>query len=84
MKKKKDNDDNMFSKVLNDTKGFNELLNKLKNQENEENKYYEKNKFKNNFNLLDDNTFSKKQLKKVINEEKENDSDSENSTITKS
>ena len=76
--KKKDNDDNMFSKVLNDTKGFNELLNKLKNEENEENKYYEKNKYKNNFNLLDDNTFSKKQLKKVINEEKENDSDSEN------
>ena len=29
-----------------DTKGFNELLNKLKNEENEENKYYEKNKYK--------------------------------------
>ena len=84
--KKKDNDDNMFSKVLNDTKGFNELLNQLKKEENEENKNYEKNKYKNNFNVLED-TFYKKHLnnnigenkyKKVINEEKENDSDSEN------
>ena len=83
---KKNDDDNMFSKVLNDTKGFNDLLNKLKNEENEENKNYEKNKYKNDFNILDD-TFYKKHLnnnydgnnkdKKIINEEKENENDSD-------
>jgi serine/threonine protein kinase len=82
---KKDNDDNMFSKVLNDTKGFNDLLNQLKKEEIEENKNYEKNKHKNNFGILED-TFYKKHLnnnmgennyKKVINEEKENENDSD-------
>ena len=82
---KKNDDDNMFSKVLNDTKGFNDLLNQLKKEQNEENKNYEKNKHKNNFNLLED-TFYKKNLndnnensnyKKVINEEKENENDSD-------
>ena len=82
---KKNDDDNMFSKVLNDTKGFNDLLNQLKKEQNEENKNYEKNKHKNNFNLLED-TFYKKNLndnnensnyKKVINEEKENENNSD-------
>ena len=85
VKEKKKDDDNIFSKVLNDTKGFNDLLNQLKKEENEENKNYEKNKYKNDFNFLDDD-FNKKQsnnkplgndYKKIINEEKENDSDSE-------
>ena len=82
---KNKDDDNMFSKVLNDTKGFNELLNQLKKEESEENKNYEKNKYKNNCNLED--TFYKKYLnnnqsgndyKKVINEEKEIENDSDN------
>ena len=87
-KKKKKDDDNMFSKVLNDTKGFNDLLNQLKKEESEANKNYEKNKYKNDFNLLED-TFYKKHLnsnnngKKVINEEKENDSDSEDNSKKK-
>ena len=80
-KKKENDDNNIFSKVLNDTKGFNELLNQLKKEENEENKNYEKNKHKNNFNLLED-TFYRKHMnnnntKKVINEVKENDNDSD-------
>ena len=32
----------MFSKVLNDSKGFIDLLNQLKKEESEENKNYEK------------------------------------------
>ena len=87
-KQKKKDDDNMFSKVLNDTKGFNDLLNQLKKEESEANKNYEKNKYKNDFNLLED-TFYKKHLnnnqngKKVINEEKENESDSEDNNKKK-
>ena len=52
---RKKDEDNIFNKVLNDTKGFNELLNQLKKEENEENKNYEKNKFKNEFNIYNDN-----------------------------
>ena len=82
---KKKDDDNMFSKVLNDTKGFNDLLNQLKKEESEENKNYEKNKLKNDFNLLDDNYYKKNlnnnpignNYKKVISEEKENENDSD-------
>ena len=81
---KKKDDDNAFNKVLNDTKGFNDFLNQLKKEENEDNKYYEKNKYKNDFNLFEDNS-NKNQLnnnnygKKYdkINEEKENESDNE-------
>ena len=80
---KKKEEDNMFNKVLNDTKGFNEFLNQLKKEENEDNKLYEKNKYKNDFNLFGDNP-NRKHLnnhigKKYdkINEEKENDSDNE-------
>ena len=82
--KKKEAEDNMFSKVLNDTKGFNDLLNQLKKEANEENKNYEKNKYKNNFGLED--TFYRKHLnnnqdenttEKVINEVKENENDSD-------
>ena len=67
---KKDNEDNMFSKLVNDTKGFNKLLDQLKKEENEENKNFEKN------NPLQYN----KRLsgKKVINEEKENENESFN------
>ena len=80
VKEKKKDDDNIFSKVLNDTKGFNDLLNQLKKEENEENKNYEKNKHKNSFNLLEE-PFYKKHIgdnnkKKVISEEKENEVDS--------
>ena len=79
---KKKEEDNMFNKVLNDTKGFNEFLNQLKKEENEDNKIYEKNKYKNNFNIFEDNS-NKKYLNnnnnyaKIIDEEKENDSDKE-------
>ena len=80
---KKDNEDNMFSKLVNDTKGFNKLLDQLKKEENEENKNFEKNNYK--FNN-EDKLMSKKPLqynkrlsgKKVINEEKENENESFN------
>ena len=75
--KKKDNDDNMFSKVLNDTKGFNDLLNQLKKEENEENKNYEKNKYKNNFNFLEEPPYKRNVNKKIISEEKENENESD-------
>ena len=82
---KKKDDDNIFSKVLNDTKGFNELLNQLKKEESEENKNYEKNKYKNNYNLEDtfynkylNNNQSGNDYKRVINEEKEVENDSDN------
>ena len=88
---KKDSEDNAFSKLLNDTEGFNKLLNQLKKEENEENKNFEKNnyKFKNESN--DENKFGKKLYanklnnKKIINEEKEkeNDTDSENDNFKK-
>ena len=78
---KKDNEDNMFSKLVNDTKGFNKLLDQLKKEENEENKNFEKNNYK--FNN-EDKLMSKKPMqynkrlsgKKVINEEKENENES--------
>jgi serine/threonine protein kinase len=83
--KKKDNDENSaFNKLLNDTEGFNKLLNQLKKEENEDNKYYEKNKIKNEKNFED--TFYNKlknlnendnRNKNIIKEEKE-DSDDEN------
>ena len=80
---KKDNEDNMFSKLVNDTKGFNKLLDQLKKEENEENKNFEKNNYK--FNN-EDKLMSKKPLqynkrlsgKKVIDEEKENENESFN------
>ena len=80
---KKDNEDNMFSKLVNDTKGFNKLLDQLKKEENEENKNFEKNNYKYN---NEDKLMSKKSLqynkrlsgKKVINEEKENENESFN------
>ena len=80
---KKDNEDNMFSKLVNDTKGFNKLLDQLKKEENEENKNFEINNYK--FNN-EDKSMSKKPLqynkrlsgKKVINEEKENENESFN------
>ena len=80
---KKDSEDNAFSKLLNDTEGFNKLLNQLKKEENEENKNFEKNNYK--FNN-EDKLMSKKPLqynkrlsgKKVINEEKENENESFN------
>ena len=81
---KKDNNDNEFSKLLNDTAGFNKLLNQLKKEENEENKNFEKNNYKFKNELNDENIFGKKSYvnkinnKKIINEEKENDSDNEN------
>ena len=75
---KKKDDDNMFSKVLNDTKGFNELLNQLKKEEIEDNKNYEKNKYKNNnFNIFEDSSYKKNNNKKIISEEKEIENDSE-------
>ena len=76
----KKKDDDMFNKVLNDTKGFNEFLNQLKKEENEDNKYYEKNKYKNDFNLFEDNNnkkYNNGNNYNKINEEKENDSDNE-------
>ena len=45
------NEDN-FSKMLNDTDGFNKLLNQLKQEKLEEDKDYEKQKKDNNFNNL--------------------------------
>ena len=72
---KKENEDNMFSKLLNDTEGFNKLLNQLKKEENEENKNFEKNNYKYN---VEDKTnkrplYNKKlSEKKIINEENEN------------
>ena len=74
--KKKDNDNNMFCKLLNDTKGFNEFLNQLKKEEIEENKKNEANKYKNSYNL-EDNSYKKNINKRVINEEKENENDSD-------
>ena len=75
----------MFSKLLNDTEGFNKLLNQLKKEENEENKNFEKNnyKFKNEMNGEDKITkkpyVNKMNSKRIIDEEKEveNESDSE-------
>ena len=50
---KKDNEDNMFSKLVNDPKGFNKLLDQLKKEENEENKNFEKHNYKfNNEDIL--------------------------------
>ena len=78
---KKKEEDNMFSKLLNDTEGFNKLLNQLKKEENEENKNFEKNNFK--YNAEDKINrkpqYSNKRLneKKIISEEKENESDNE-------
>ena len=72
---KKENEDNMFSKLLNDTEGFNKLLNQLKKEENEENKNFEKNNYKYN---AEDKTNKRPQYnkklseKKIINEENEN------------
>ena len=82
---KKDGEDNAFSKLLNDTEGFNKLLNQLKKEENEENKNFEKNnyKFKNEMNGEDKITkkpyVNKMNSKRIIDEEKEveNESDSE-------
>ena len=80
---KKDNEDNMFSKLLNDTEGFNKLLNQLKKEENEENKNFEKNnfKYKNDIGSLNNEDKNKKNYnnKRIIKEEKEieNESDSE-------
>ena len=83
---KKDSEENAFSKLLNDTEGFNKLLNQLKKEENEENKNFEKNNYKynnknkNEFN--NENLFGKKSYvnnnKKIIKEEKENDTDGDN------
>jgi hypothetical protein len=81
----KDNEDDNFNKLLNDTKGFNKYLNQLKIEEKEDNKTYEKNK---NINFLQESFYkhlninestNKVSNKKVINEvnENENDSDSE-------
>ena len=83
----KDNEDDNFNKLLNDTKGFNKFLNQLKIEEKEDNKTYEKNK---NINFLQESFYkhlninestNKISNKKVINEvnenENENDSDSE-------
>ena len=81
---KKDSEENAFSKLLNDTEGFNKLLNQLKKEENEENKNFEKNNYKFKNELNDENIFGKKSYvnkinnKKIINEEKENDNDNEN------
>ena len=83
-KEKKKDDDNMFSKLLNDTEGFNKLLNQLKKEENEENKNFEKNNYKFKNELKGEDKISKKPFvnklnsKKIIDEEKENESDSEN------
>ena len=87
---KNNNDDNMFSKLLNDTEGFNKLLNQLKKEENEENKNFEKNnfKYKNDIGLNEDKTrknyaskinSNNNNNKIIIKEEKEieNESDSE-------
>ena len=46
------NEENNFSKMLNDTDGFNKLLNQLKQEKIEEDKDYEKQKNDNNFNNL--------------------------------
>ena len=46
------NDDNNFSKMLDDTDGFNKLLNQLKQEKIQEDKDYEKRKNDNNFNNL--------------------------------
>ena len=81
----KDNEDDNFNKLLNDTKGFNKFLSQLKKEEKEDNKTYEKNK---NINFLQESFYkhlninessNKMNNKKVINEvnENENDSDSE-------
>ena len=88
--KKKDND-NQFSKLLNDTEGFNKLLNQLKKEENEENKNFEKNNYKYKNEMNGEDKVNKKSYvkklnsKRIINEEKEieNESDSENNMIKK-
>ena len=74
---KKDNEENAFSKLLNDTEGFNKLLNQLKKEENEENKNFEKNNYKYNNNannnnknkndFNDENIFEKKSYVNKIN-----------------
>ena len=46
------NEENNFSKMLNDTDGFNKLINQLKQEKIEEDKDYEKQKKDNNFNNL--------------------------------
>ena len=46
------NEENNFSKMLNDTDGFNKLLNQLKQEKIEEDKDFEKQKNNNNFNNL--------------------------------
>ena len=90
-KKEGGNDDNTFSKVLNDTEGFNKFLNELKKEENEDNKNFEKNNKggKNDYslnNLLGESFYNRhakdgsnngNNNKKSIVEEKENESDSE-------
>ena len=72
----KKKDENNFSKMLNDTDGFNKLLNQLKQEKIEEDKDYEKRKKDNNFN----NLFMSIEKKLDINSsEMENNKDSENS-----
>ena len=72
----KKKDENNFSKMLNDTDGFNKLLNQLKQEKIEEDKDYEKRKKDNNFN----NLFMSIEKKLNINSsEMENNKDSENS-----
>ena len=46
------NEENNFSKMLNDTDGFNKLINQLKQEKIEDDKDYEKQKKDNNFNNL--------------------------------
>ena len=83
---KKDGEDNAFSKLLNDTEGFNKLLNQLKKEENEENKNFEKNNYKFKNELNGDDKLGKKQYvnkinsKRIIDEEKENENESDSET----
>ena len=83
---KKDGEDNAFSKLLNDTEGFNKLLNQLKKEENEENKNFEKNNYKFKNELNGDDKIGKKQYvnkintKRIIDEEKENENESDSET----
>ena len=79
---KKDKEDNMFSKLLNDTEGFDKLLNQLKKEEKEENKNFEKNNYKYNaedkINKNSKYGNNKFQNRKIINEEKEEDIEKNN------
>ena len=50
--KNENKNEDKFSKILNDTDGFNQLLNQLKQEKLEEDKDYEKQKKDNNFNNL--------------------------------